>query len=254
VRTSDRSEQSGRSVLAANVTTDHLQGLTEGKTEARALKSPVLSLQAPALYLVTDRHQTRGRPLVDVVEAALRGGARLVQLREKDLPTRALVALATDLRSVTKRHGAALLINDRIDVVIAVDADGVHLPANSFSIEDARQLLGPQRLIGASTHSSAEAAAAGKAGADFVVFGPVFETPSKQVYGPPTGLDRLAETVKATDVPVLAIGGVTQERIEETLACGAAGVAVIRAVLEADDPAEAARSCLISHRQGSRPG
>jgi thiamine-phosphate pyrophosphorylase len=182
--------------------------------------------------------------LVEVVEAALKGGVRLVQLREKDLPTRDLVALATDLRTITKRYDAALLINDRIDVAIAVGADGVHLPASSFSVEDARNLLGPNRIIGVSTHSPEEAAAAGRAGADFVVFGPVFETPSKQAYGPPVGLDRLSETVRATSLPVLAIGGVTVERVEEILTCGAGGVAVIRSIFEADDPEDSARSLM----------
>jgi thiamine-phosphate pyrophosphorylase len=201
--------------------------------------------------LVTDRHQTRGRPLVQVVEAALQGGVDLVQLREKDLPTRELAALATALRSITRRHGARLLINDRIDVAIAVEADGVHLPASSFSVEDARQLLGPGRTIGVSTHSPAEAAAAARAGADFVVFGPVFETPSKQTYGPPAGLERLSAAVEASEIPVLAIGGVTADRIPDVVSCGAAGVAVVRAVLEAEDPADAARSCSRELRRGS---
>jgi thiamine-phosphate pyrophosphorylase len=182
--------------------------------------------------------------LVEVVEAALQGGVRLVQLREKDLPTRDLVALATDLRAITKRYDAALLINDRIDVAMAVGADGVHLPATSFSVADARELLGPERIIGASTHSPEEAAAAGRAGADFVVFGPVFETPSKQAYGPPVGLDRLSETVQATSLPVLAIGGVTVEGVEEILTCGAGGVAVVRSIFAADDPEVSARSLM----------
>jgi thiamine-phosphate pyrophosphorylase len=115
--------------------------------------------------------------------------------------------------------------------------------ASSFSVEDARRLLGPERMIGISTHRPEEAATAAKAGADFVVFGPVFETPSKQEYGPPAGLDRLSEAVRTSSVPVLAIGGVTVDRIEEILARGAKGVAVVRAILEADDPAAGARSC-----------
>ena len=189
---------------------------------------------------------------MNVVEAALRGGVRLVQLREKDLPTRELVALATELRSITRRYEAALLINDRIDVAVAVAADGVHLPASSFSVADARRLLGPRRLIAVSTHSPEDAAAAGEAGADFVVFGPVFETPSKRAYGPPVGLERLSATVEATKVPVFAIGGITHDRIEAIVAHGASRVAVIRALLEADDPAEATRSCLINLQRGSQ--
>lgn len=159
------------------------------------------------------------------------------------MSTRDLVSLAAELRSLTKRYEASLLINDRIDVAIAVDADGVHLPASSFAAEDARRLLGTERIIGVSTHRPEEAAAAGRAGADFVVFGPVFETPSKQAYGSPAGLERLSETVRATSLPVLAIGGVTAERIDDILACGARGVAVVSSILEADDPAQAARAC-----------
>jgi thiamine-phosphate pyrophosphorylase len=211
-----------------------------------------LGPRSAVLYLVTDRHRTRGRPLVHVVEAALEGGVRLVQLREKDLPARELAALARELRAITRRHGAALLINDRLDVAVAVDADGVHLPASSFSVADARQLLGPGRIIGISTHSPEEAAMAGRAGADFAVFGPLFETPSKQSYGPPLGLERLSAATKATGIPVLAIGGVTAARIPAVLSCGAAGVAMIRAVLEAEDPAGAARSCAITLERGNQ--
>lgn len=218
------------------------------------MKSSVLSPQSSVLYLVTDRYQTRGRPLLEVVEAALRGGVRLVQLREKDLPTRDLVALARRLRSVTRRHAAALLINDRIDVAVAVDADGIHLPASSFRVEDARKLLGPKRIIGVSTHSPEEAAAAGKTPADFVVFGPVFDTPSKRQYGAPVGRERLSDAVRSTDLPVIAIGGITPDRIGPILDCGAAGIAVIRAILEAGDPEEAARRCLTEIGRGTARG
>lgn len=127
-----------------------------------------LMIALRGLYLVTDRTQTAGRPLTEVVAAALRGGARLVQLRERDLPTRALLALATELRVLTRAAGAALLINDRVDIALACDADGVHLPGHSFAVADARALLGPHRLIGVSTHAPANAAAVRAAGADGV--------------------------------------------------------------------------------------
>lgn len=169
---------------------------------------------------------------------------RAVQLREPDLEARALLELARELRAVTARYDALLLVNDRIDVALACGADGVHLPSHSFLVEDARTLLGPGRLIGVSTHLPHEVAAAKAAGADFAVFGPVFETPSKQAYGPPAGLEALAAAARISDLPVLAIGGITTDRAPELTARGAAGVAVIRALLEAEEPAAAARALL----------
>jgi len=197
-----------------------------------------------SLYFVTDRTQTAGRPLVDVVHAVLDGGVRAVQLREKDLEGGELYRLATDLRSLTFRYSARLLINDRIDVALAVEADGVHLGQNSFSVATARQLLGSAKLIGVSTHTSAEIAAA--AGADFIVFGPVYFTPSKAAYGEPQGLERLQQAVQQSPVPVIAIGGIKKEYIAEVIATGAQGIGVITAISAAPDPAQAARELLVS--------
>jgi len=194
------------------------------------------------VYLVTDRAQTNGRPLLDVVTAALRGGVGAVQLRERGLETRALLELAIALRQATRAVGAALLINDRIDVALACDADGVHLPGHSFAVADARALLGPRRLIGVSTHHPDEVAAAAAAGADFAVFGPIFATPSKATYGAPQGLDALARARRAAALPLFAIGGVDADTAAAVRDAGADGVAVIRAVLAAPDPAAAARA------------
>lgn len=190
------------------------------------------------VYLVTDRAQTAGRPLPDVIAAALRGGVGAVQLRERDLQTRELLALAGEVRALTRAAGAALLISDRIDVALACDADGVHLPGHSFSVAEARALLGPERLIGVSTHSPAELAAA--AGADFAVFGPLHDTPSKRAFGPPLGIDALRAARAATPLPLFAIGGIDALRAVDARRAGADGVAVIRAVLAAADPAAAA--------------
>jgi thiamine-phosphate pyrophosphorylase len=200
------------------------------------------------LYLVTDQAQTRGRSLIAVVEDALRGGVRAVQLRERDLDTRALTVLARQLRALTRAYDALLLINDRIDIALACEADGVHLPAHSFAVADARTVCGPTRLIGVSTHQEYEVSAAAHAGADFVAFGPVYETPSKQRYGAPVGLDALTSATRC-GIPVLAIGGITTERVAEVRACGAAGVAVIRAILAAEDP-QAAATALLRHFGG----
>ncbi len=193
-----------------------------------------------SLYLVTDRTRTAGRPLPQVVEQALQGGVDAVQLREKDLSAGELLALAHSLGALCRRHGATFLINDRIDVVLAADADGVHLPVDSFAPADARRLLGPDVLIGASAHSLAEARAAAGGGADFVVFGPIYETPSKRTFGSPVGLDALAEVTRSISPPVFAIGGVTAERVCSVRQHGAYGIAVVSAILEADDPRAAA--------------
>lgn len=203
------------------------------------------------VYLITDRHQTAGRLLTDVVEQALRGGVRAVQLRERDLDTRALLALAQALRTVTARHGAALLINDRIDVALACEADGVHLPADSFAVSDARSLLGPTALIGVSTHAPDDVRRAASADADLVVFGPVFDTPSKRRYGPPVGIGALAEAVRVAPIPVYALGGVTATKVPDLLRTDIAGVAVISAVIGADDPQRAAAELIAALQRSS---
>jgi thiamine-phosphate pyrophosphorylase len=194
------------------------------------------------LYLVTDRNGTGGRPLIDVVGAALLGGVDAVQLREKDLPARELHAMAIELRALCSRHGALLLINDRIDVALAVDADGVHLPADSFRVEDARALLGPGKCIGVSTHSASEAQAADDAGAGFIVLGPVFDTPSKRDFGEPLGASTIEDACRNVRTPIIAIGGITPERVAAVRHSGAAGVAVISGILGANDPEAAARA------------
>ncbi len=163
-----------------------------------------------------------------------------MQLREKDLSGAALLELACHLRAVTRRYGARLLINDRVDIALACEADGVHLPADSFAPADARRLLGEKRLIGVSTHGLEQAQAAAAGGADFIVFGPVFETPSKRAFGKPVGLAAVAQAAQAVTQPVLAIGGIRTERIAGVLQHGARGVAVVAAILEADDPRAAA--------------
>jgi thiamine-phosphate pyrophosphorylase len=200
------------------------------------------------LYVVTDRQLTSGRPLRLVVEAALRGGARAFQLREKDLPPCELYPLALEMRRLTQTYGARLLINDRIDVALAVDADGVHLTTTSLPARVARRVLGPGRLIGVSTHTLAEAQAAAEESADFLVFGPVFFTPSKAPYGEPVGLDALRGARAAVALPILAIGGVKKANLDQVLAAGADGIAVISAVISADDPMAASQDLLATLR------
>ncbi len=198
-----------------------------------------------SLYLITDRHQLpAGRTLFETVEQALKGGVRAVQLREKDLSARELLELALPLRELTRRYQARLLVNDRIDVALAAEADGVHLGRQSLPVAAARRLLGAGRLLGVSTHAPEEIAAAREAGADFVTFGPVYFTPSKAGFGPPQGLERLREACRQASLPVFALGGIGADQAAEVLAEGAAGIAVISAILTAPSPAEAARRFL----------
>ncbi|HEX4996553.1 MAG TPA: thiamine phosphate synthase [Methylomirabilota bacterium] len=196
-----------------------------------------------SLYLITDR-AAAPRPAADVVEECLAAGLRAVQLREKDLEARDLLALADTLREATQRHGARLIVNDRADVALAAGADGVQRTHASLPVSVLREITPPGFLVGASVHSEAEARDAAAQGADFIVFGPVYDTASKRRYGPPQGLAALGAVTRAVDRPVLAVGGLTPERVAEVLAAGAAGVAVIGAISAAPRPADATKAFL----------
>jgi thiamine-phosphate pyrophosphorylase len=191
------------------------------------------------LYIVTDRHEAVGRDLEEIVAAAARGGAGAIQLREKDLSARDLYALGARLQAALAPYGVPLLINDRLDVALALDAAGVHLAGHSLPTAVARRVLGAGKLLGVSTHSVEEARCAAEDGADFIVFGPVFTTPSKVAYGPPQGLQHLSTVVRAVRVPVIAIGGIDHTNLPQVVQAGAYGVAMIRAVLAAPDPYKA---------------
>ncbi len=172
------------------------------------------------------------------------GGVRAVQLREKDLGGRELYLLAQKIKKLCERYHASLFVNDRIDVALGVDADGVHLGGTSMPVRAARELLGEEKLIGVSTHSVPEAKGAEQAGADFILFGPIYFTPSKAVYGRPQGPGPLKEVVEKISLPVYAIGGIKSENIAEVKATGIRGVALISAVLSAPDPRGAAQEIL----------
>ncbi|VAV84021.1 Thiamin-phosphate pyrophosphorylase [hydrothermal vent metagenome] len=193
----------------------------------------------PGLYLITDGLQRGGDKeegeLLTKIEAALKGGARLIQLREKGLKGGELLRLAKKLRALTKDYGASLLINDRVDIALSCGADGVHLTASSFSPAEARRLLGKEKLIGVSTHGPDQAKKAERDGADFITLGPVFFTPSKTAYGEPLGLVDFKKITSLIALPVYALGGVKKNNIEETLKAGACGVSMISAILAADD-------------------
>lgn len=194
------------------------------------------------LYLITDRHQCApGHTLFSALEAALQGGVTAVQLREKDLTPIELLEYARRLRTLTRKYDAKLLINDRADIALAAEADGVHLTEHSMDIGSARKVLGENKLIGVSTHSLERAHTAQQEGADFITFSPIYSTPSKAGYGSPQGLERLREVCAEVDVPVFALGGITPARQAEVQRTGVKGVALISAIMRASDPAATAQ-------------
>ncbi|WP_224984741.1 thiamine phosphate synthase [Geomonas agri] len=196
------------------------------------------------LYLITGRSETLGRNLEFVVEEALRGGVRAVQLRDKGASTKELYETAQELRRLTSRYGAKLFINDRVDVALAVDADGVHIGSTSLPLYKVRRLLGERKLIGVSCHNQTQAITAQEMGADFITFGPVYYTPSKAEYGEPVGVEKLNKVAQMLQIPVFALGGVNMDNCAEAVAGDVRGIALISAILSAPEPREAAKGLL----------
>jgi len=196
------------------------------------------------LCLVTDRTQTRGRDLTAVVDECLAAGLPAVQIREKDLGAGDLALLCRRIRALTLDRRALLIVNDRVDVALAVGADGIQRTSTSLPVEDIRAIVDKRLRIGVSVHSLEEAVEAELKGADWVIFGPVYETLSKLPYGPPQGVSRLERVAATVRLPVIAIGGITPERVGEVRRAGAHGVGVISAILAASAPGEATRRFL----------
>ena len=200
--------------------------------------------ERPLLYLVTDRHSLNAddqmHALIDLVTKAAAAGVGLIQIREKDLSARELFELVKTAIAAVRPFGTKVLVNDRIDVALAGDADGVHLASNSIPVEVARKLIG-NRILGASTHSIEEVRLAAEGGADFVVYGPIFATASKLKYGEPVGVESLGEVTAESKLPVIAIGGITEANYDSALQTGAAGIAAIGILAKADSLPELIR-------------
>lgn len=203
----------------------------------------------PPLYLITDRRCAH-KGFLETVEAALKGGVRFVQLREKDLKGRELLDIARNLRSLSARYGAKLIINDRLDVALLSGADGVHLGSSGIPPASARKLLGKDALIGVSTHSVKEAREAEEDGASFITFGPVYFTPSKARYGEPVGVAELKKAVKEVSIPVYALGGINKDNLREAVGAGAS-LSLISAIMGSIDPESSAREILDELRSAS---
>ncbi len=201
--------------------------------------------RVPRLLLITDRRIAR-RPLADAVALAVRGGVAGVQVREPDLAAADLLGLVRSVLPAAHAGGAVVVVNDRIDVALAAGADGVHLRRSSLPPEEARRMLGPRALVGVSTHEEAEVTAAFAEGADYVVFGPVFSTPSKEGLLSPRGAEEFRRVAAGAAGPVLALGGMDAARAETLGIRPPHGVAAIRAILAAEDPEAAARALAVA--------
>lgn len=184
----------------------------------------------PSLQLcyITDRRGLATGNLNSRIQAAAEARVDLIQLREKDMPTRELTELAAEAVRICRKTETKIVINDRLDIAMGVGTDGVHLGRQSLPAQDVRRVTGENLLIGVSCHSLSEALEAESGGADYILLGPIFETPSKLRYGPPLGLAKLAEVARQITLPVVALGGISPERVEECLAVGANGIAGIR--------------------------
>ena len=200
------------------------------------------------LCLVTDRGLCGGRPLEDIVREAVRGGIASVQLREKELSTRAFVAEATRIKALLAPHGIPLIINDRVDVALAIGAEGVHVGQSDMPAALVRKLVGPDVIIGLSVETWADVEEAESLPVDYLGVSPVFATPTKTDTRGAWGLEGLARIRAFSRHPLVAIGGLNASNIRSVVTAGAEGIAVVSAICAAKDPAQAARTlcrCMI---------
>jgi thiamine-phosphate pyrophosphorylase len=197
-----------------------------------------------SLYTIADTLGRSELSFTDLAEKFCAGGARLLQLRVKDLPSREFLAIAQDVRDICQRSGCLLIINDRADIALAVNSDGVHVGQEDLPLAAVRKVLGPRKLIGVSTHDPAQAVAAERGGADYIGFGPLFGTNTKATGYTVRGLDQLQQIRALVRLPIVAIGGITAERAASVLAAGADAVAMISDLMLADDVTTKVRETL----------
>jgi thiamine-phosphate pyrophosphorylase len=190
-------------------------------------------LKKVRLYLITDRRLSRGRSEIEVVKRALSGGVDMVQYREKHLPDDEFKQTATELLKVTRRNDIPLIINDRVEIAAEIDADGVHLGQKDLDCKRARGIIGENKVIGVSASNSRQALRAIENGADYLGLGPIYQTDTKEI-DYPRGIDLIKEVRAQSPVPIFAIGGINLENVGAVLSAGASGVAVISAIVSAD--------------------
>ena len=194
------------------------------------------------LYVITGEKFHPGRNYVEVMEEAIRGGADCIQLREKNKTKKELLEMARRLRELTDRYAVPFIVNDHVDIALAVNADGVHLGQDDLPLEEARRILGPDKMIGISTHKLEEALAAERTGADYIGVGPVFPTDTKEDVVDPVGIQYVDEVVRNISIPFVAIGGIKLHNVDEVLQAGAQRICIVSAVVGADDVRGAAQA------------
>jgi thiamine-phosphate pyrophosphorylase len=194
-----------------------------------------------SLYLITDRSFLNGRNLKTVVEESILGGVTIIQVREKDISTREFYRVALDVKEVTDYYKVPLIINDRIDIAQAINADGVHLGQDDMPIKIARKILGNDKIIGISTGTLDEALEAQRDGADYLGIGAVFYTGTKKDIDPPIGIEYLKHIYNNINIPAVAIGGINERNFKEVLSTGVDGISVISAILGKQDIRSAAK-------------
>jgi thiamine-phosphate pyrophosphorylase len=205
-----------------------------------------------SLYLVTDRPLCLGRDLIQVVKEAVAGGVTLVQLREKKASTREFLEIAVEIRKILQGTSVPLIINDRIDIALALNAEGVHLGNSDMPYEKAREILGPDKIIGLSAESVKDAMAASRLGADYLGVSPIFTTPTKSELETGLGLEGLREIRRVSELPLVAIGGMNVSNCRAAVESGADGIAVVSALCSVPDPGLAARALLSEVKKGKQ--
>ncbi len=213
----------------------------------------VATNRLPPLYVITDRCHVGADRLLRILKDIIPAQGMMLQIREKTLGTRDLLQFVNAIHRVARPFRVPCLINDRVDLVLATRAAGVHLRSDSLSVKEARACLGSDYLIGKSVHSSAEALQSEQDGADFAVLGPVYATPSKREYGSPLGVGALREASRQCHMPLYAIGGITPDRVGCVMDAGAFGVAAISSIMHAASPRDAVKQYAAEfHRGGTR--
>jgi thiamine-phosphate pyrophosphorylase len=196
-------------------------------------------LEEAGLYFITDRKLSK-KTDIDDVKAAIKVGVKIIQYREKEFPTKAIYSTAKELREITKKNNVLLIINDRVDIALAVDADGIHLGLDDMPYDIARKLLG-NKIIGLTVHNVEEAIEAENLGADYVGISPIFATTTKLDAGKPAGLEMVKKVKEKINIPFVAIGGINFENLDDVLKAGAKSVAAISAIVTKDNVEEESR-------------
>lgn len=206
------------------------------------------------LYVVTGEEFSRGRAYPEVIKACIAGGAALIQFREKLWPAARLVEIGRELRKITRKAGVLFIVNDRVDVALALKADGVHVGQQDIPAAAVRQMVGPDMIVGVSAGTTEEAWAAERDGASYIGVGPIFPTETKKDARSPRGLEKLAEIRRAVNIPIYAIGGIKTHNAAAVILAGADGAAVVSGVVGADDITGAARALAEEISKAKRQG